>query len=301
MQGKENTTLRGAAYVITCMFVLGLGDNLVRFFSGNIGVFQFHFMRSLLVLCIVLVGASILKQSVWPKSSFNVAVRSTLYALAMIAYFASLDSIPVAHAAAALFTAPLFMVIFEAILTKSRVGPYRVFAVLLGFAGVLVILRPFGDAVSPFVLLPLGGAVFYALGLLATRSLCGEESLIAMVFGQFASLVILGGFGVLFTTFVLPSDPSQANFLSRGWAPITGVIVIWMMIQAVFATTAMTTQTKGYQLAPASLMSIFEYSFLIFASIWGVIIWNDGLGLYEYLGMAMIAAAGCIIALRSRD
>ncbi len=76
---------------------------------------------------------------------------------------------------------------------------------------------------------------------------------------------------------------------------------MWTVVQAVGSLVAVLLLTRGYQLAEASLVSVFEYSVLGFSALFGWLVWGDVLGPAGLLGLALIAGAGSLIALRGRE
>jgi len=143
---------------------------------------QFRFLRSA-IIGVVLFGAAVVTgASLRPKNPGTVVVRSVLYGVAIVMYFAAIGSLPVAIGAAGLFMAPIFILIFSTLIFRQPVGLYRICAVIIGFVGVLVIMRPFGQSIEPLAIVPVIAAVFYALAMLVTSHKCQDEDTMCLVF-----------------------------------------------------------------------------------------------------------------------
>ncbi len=296
-----NNTMKGALLVILCMFTLGVTDNFVKFFADELSVWQFHFVRGIMIAVFMGLYAAVTRATLRPKNVKIVALRSFLYGIGMFLYFGAIGTIPVSIAAAGLFLAPIFMLIFSTYLFRQPIGIYRIVAVLLGFGGVLMILRPFGTALDPVAILPVIGAVFYALAMIVTSTKCQDEGTVCLVFWFFMVLGLIGVIGMIVIAMTGLADSVPNSFLVRPVVMPTAAAWFWIFMQAVGSIIGISAQTKGYQMVEASTLSVFEYSFLLFASIWGWILWNETLGPWDILGMALIAVAGITIAYRSRQ
>ncbi|KPN64514.1 hypothetical protein AKJ29_18095 [Aliiroseovarius crassostreae] len=95
---------------------------------------------------------------------------------------------PLGQVAAGLFTAPIWVMILSALFLGQPIGVTQLSAAVLGFAGVLMVLRPFESGLEPLAILPMVAGFFYALGALATRQFCTGESTFSMLLYFFLSL-----------------------------------------------------------------------------------------------------------------
>lgn len=294
---SNGEVLKGAGLIVFCMAILGVIDNFVRLVGQEIGVWQFHAMRSVIICSTTYLVARLAGWSTRPLNVKNVVMRTVAIATAMVLYFSAIGFIPVAKAAAGLFTAPIFMLLFSVLLFKQKIGPVRIFAVFVGFLGVLLVLRPYHGDIEPMVFASILAGVFYALGLLITREYCSEEPTAAIVLWFFGGLGLMGVMGLIVTS--ITSFPlNDAGFLTRSWVwPSTNVLLVLIAISFA-AMIAMSSQTLGYQIADATLLAVFEYSFLVFAGIWGMVLWGESFIFLDILGMGLIALAGIIISLR---
>jgi drug/metabolite transporter (DMT)-like permease len=227
---------------------------------------------------------------------WGVVRRSAVLSAAMMIYFGSLGFVTVAEAAAGLFTAPIWVLFLSVMAFGLRIGPERIGAVLLGFAGVVAVLAPDPDDLSALTFLPVLSGAFYAVSAIATREWCAGETALALTLGSFGALGLwgLGGIGVI--GLIGPGD----GFLTRGW--VTPDAKVWTLcaVQAVGSLTAVLLLTLGYQLAEASKASIFEYSVLGFSAWFGWLLRGDVLSPVGICGLLAIALAGGIVAWSDR-
>jgi drug/metabolite transporter (DMT)-like permease len=296
---KPNPTVRGAALILAGMAVIGFVDNFVRVIATEVSVWQFHLMRSGLMLPVLAGVAAAAGLRLRPRRWRPVALRCGVQAAALVLYFGSLPFMPIAQVGAGLFTAPLFVLLFAAVLFRHRIGARRVLAVALGFAGVLIMLRPDPANLSAFTLMPLAAGALYGLSNLLTREWCAGEPVGALLAGFFGALGLAGALGcLLFTLWPVPEAVrAAAPFLTRPFALPSAVVLFWIAVQAVASLGAVGCITRAYQIADTSYVTVFEYSFLVTASFWAWVVWDEGLDVLGFVGIALIVASGAVVAL----
>ena len=214
---------------------------------------------------------------------------------AMLIYFGCLAILPIGIVVAGLFTSPIFVLLIAVIFQGKRVGWLRSLAIVTGFAGALLVIRPDPAALDLVVFLPILAGLLYAIGAIATRAWCEGETTLTLSAGFFAMLAVFGAVGCL----LLPSTGTGADgFAQRGWMPVTDDLVFWIAVQAALALVGIFCLFRGYQLGEASQVAVYEYSLLIFASGWAWYLWGDLVSPVAMAGMALIALAGIIIVSR---
>ena len=163
-----------------------------------------------------------------------------------------------------------------------------------GFAGVLLILRPDPATMGAEALMPLAAGALYGLGNLLTREWCADEPVGALLAAFFAALGLIGAAGCL----VLALHPAAgpATFLTAPWAVPSALALGWIAAQAFGSLAAFGLVTRGYQFAAASTLAVFEYSFLLSASLWAFVLRGERLDAAGLLGIALIIASGIIVA-----
>ncbi|NOX74883.1 MAG: DMT family transporter [Alphaproteobacteria bacterium] len=301
-QLNANRPLLGVSLVMLAMLILGYIDNFIALIAEDVGLWQFHFLRSILMCGALAVLAKAFKWRIRPHNWRAVAARSFLMASVFVLYFGAAGMMPLSQVGAGLFSSPIFVLLFSVLFYGTRIGIWRIFAVVLGSVGVILILRPSASDVSVLSLIPVLAGALYAQANISTRQWCGGEPTAALVMGAFLMLGLFGAIGLLgFTLFPAPPDLAEAlPFFTRGWVAPSGRFTFWLLVQAVGSLGAVALLTRGYQLAEVSFVTVFEYSFLVFAAFWGWMLWGIALDLRGVLGIAAIILSGVIIALRSR-
>ena len=227
----QTNTAQGAALMVGCMAIIGLIDNYVGIIAQNGGLWQFHFMRSVMVCGSLLVLSVVFGWRIRPRNWRGVAVRSVCGAISMGVYFAALAFMPIAQVGAGLFTAPLFVLLFSVLFFGQTIGIWRIVAAVVGFAGVLMVLRLDCTALQVMAVLPMLAGITWAMTALSTRYLCEGEETVTLLFWFFFALGVLGLIGLGLMAAGLDDGKS---FVSTGWRVPNFVFWKWTVVQAVF-------------------------------------------------------------------
>ena len=280
--------------------IIGFTDNFVRVIAAEAGLWQFHATRTAMAMALLAAVAGSLKLRLKPSNFNAVLARSAIHGFAMVIYFGALAFLPVALVAAGLFTAPIFVLLIERFAYGTAIGLFRVVAVAVGFAGVILVLGPEAmRGASLPALLPVAAGALYALGNISTRRWCPNESAETLLAGFFLALGVAGVIGmVVLTLLPLPVPEGAAGFLLRGpvW-PTTGFWV-WTLVQAAGSLLGVGLMVRAYQVADATRVSVFEYTILPASAAWSWVLWGEVLTPFAVAGMVMIVAAGVMIAVR---
>ncbi len=291
-------TRAAALYILIYAVVIGFTDNFVRVIASDIGLWQFHAMRSTMALVLVAGYAALTGLPLRPQRPRAVAARSLVHGLAMLLYFAGLGFLPVPQVAAGLFTAPIFVLLLSRLVYGHRISRLSVVAVAIGFAGILLMLRPGSQApINPVALLPVAAGFFYALGNMATREWCAGESAEVMTLGFFIAIGLFGAIGMAVLA-IWPGLTAE-DFIRRGPAVPSWTTLFWTFVQAAGSLFAVTMMVRGYQATAASRASVFEYILLPVTALWGFLLWGEVPGVIALAGMALIVAAGALIVRQS--
>jgi len=280
--------------------IIGFTDNYVRVIAGEIGLWQFHLTRSLMVAVLLALAAPLLRLRLAPRNWRAVSARSAVHGTSMLCYFGALGFLPVPQVAAGLFTAPIFVLLISRFAYGARIGLLRVAAVALGFAGILLVLGPEAARIGPAAVVPVLGGALYALGNIATQRWCAGESAVTLTAGFFAMLGVFGAIGLgLLALFPLERQGPLA-FILRGPALPSATVLFWIFVQAFGSLVGVGLMVRGYQLADPTRLAVFEYVVLPAAALWGWLLWGEVPGLREWAGMGLIWLAGLAIVLRAR-
>ena len=248
----ENVAL-GVGTIVATVLALSLGDALIKTLGGggDMGIWQLFLLRSLLTFPVILIGSALILgwQRLRPRTYGWITLRSALLALMWIAYYFSLLLLPLAVAAAAYYTLPLFIIAFAALFGGEKVGRSQWFGVALGFLGIVLVLRPGGEDFQWAAILPIVAAILYAAAMILTRTKCLQEHLTTLALGLNAIFIIVGAGGLLVGA-LLKVD--NASFMTTTWSEMAPETWRNMAILAALILVASVGTAVAYQAAPAS-------------------------------------------------
>ena len=302
MLATKDRTLAAAALIFLYAMIIGFTDNYVIVIAKETGLWQFHFTRTCMALCLLGLAAVLLRLRLRPVNPRAVLARSAIHGLAMVIYFGALAFLPVALVAAGLFTAPIFVLLISRFAYGHAIGPVRIFAVAIGFLGVILVLGPEAmSGASLAALLPVIAGAMYAMGNIATREWCPEESAETLVAGFFLALGTIGIIGMTaLTLWPIAVPEGAAGFLQRGPVWASSEFYFWTFVQAAGSLLGVGAMVRAYQITDASRASVLEYVILPASAFWSYMIWGQTLTPLAVTGMVLIVAAGAMIALRAK-
>ena len=299
----EDRPGRAATLMVLALFMLGFQDSIVKLTSDTVSLWQFQMIRAAINLTLLILLTRIVwgTHCPWPKRVWAVAMRSVFLAGAMLCFFAGVPFLNLADIAAGLYVFPLFVALLSSVLLGEKVGPRRIAAIIIGFTGTLLILKPGTDGFQLVSLMPVGAALCYAGTILTTRRLCREESPVTLSFGVGITFLVVGVAGtVLFTFLMEPSGVADWPYLLTGWHDVAWWVVGLIATCSCLNLTANMMLARAYQSAEASWLAPFDYSFIVFATFWGYVFWRHVPDALTFLGMVMIAGAGAGVAWREK-
>ena len=210
-------------------------------------------------------------------------LRPAFLVCSISSLFVGLTYLPLAEATAIGFVAPLFITILSVPILKEKVGIHRWTAILIGFTGVIIIIRPGGEFWQFVSIMPLLGAIFFALFQIFTRLLSGTEKTFTTLF--YTGLGGLGWSSILVPfVWVVPSQIHILVFLAIG---TLGALAHLCMINA-------------FDFAEASLLAPFNYTKLLWVTVFGYWVFDDIPSLDMWVGSGVIVSAGLYVLYREK-
>jgi drug/metabolite transporter (DMT)-like permease len=284
------------ACVIFGVLLLSLSDNLYFFVDGDVGIWQYHCIRSAMIVILILIASKLYNINLMPKNYGKVFFRSIFNTLAIFCHFGGLSFLSVAEAGAGLFTAPIFVLILSWFFFSEKFEIYRFLAVLIGTTGVVALLQPDLRNFNYLLLFPILAGFFYGLTISITKRWCSNESTLGLTACYYLSFGIVGFvMTTFFHIFLEDNNIEYSKYFFAGWRPVDFTFLCWLFAQASLNVTAIALIIYAYQKIEASLISVYEYFFLIFAAFWGWVLWSQTLGIFEWLGILLIILAGSVI------
>ena len=293
---------RGIYLILLGMLFFSVQDVLVRQLSDYASLTQIMFIRGIFGGLILLFFLKLTKRSISFSSSYPLLAisRVLLFLTGFLCFYFALGKMELAEATSLFFITPLLITILSKFIFKSEIGAYRICAIIVGFVGILFIVKPNPDGFNKIALLPIFTAFTYSVSMMIAKYTREKDS----VFQQMLHLY----FGSAVLTFVawliiplIEFEPSQAKnleFLIRDWSIYNSSVLLMLLGIAVIGSAGMLLLTSAYRVASPPVIAPFEYIMLIFAIGNGFFFFSEIPDIYSILGMLLIVGSGLFIFIR---
>jgi len=275
---------RAAAYwILTASFLFATMGALVKVASVTVSIPEIVLFRTLPAAVVLFILARLRNRSVaTPHAGLHV-MRGLCGICGMFLSFYAISTLPLATATTLEYTTPLFMLAYIVMLARRHLSRHAVFAMVGGFAGVVILLRPTLDAGQSlaFVAGLLAGAVSALVFVLIRRLGDAGEPTWRIVFWYSAT-------GTATAAMLVPFAP-----LSH----YTGPTLLILVAVGVVALLAQLAMTQAFSTGPATFLASLQYSTVGFAALYGVFLWGDILSVATMFGLSLIVLSG-LVALR---
>lgn len=285
-----------AGIVITVLtsLVLSLGDAFIKSFSQDLVLWQIFVCRSLIVLPVLIafMGWRGRLALLLPRSLFWTTLRSFMLVIMWVAYYVALPHVSLGVAAATYYTLPLFIMLFARMFLGDRISLLGWLAVLMGFAGIILILDPTIEGVNPYALLPLISAVLFALAMIITRSKCRSEDAFALSFHLNVMFILVGLLASTWRLLALGPAHGADGFV---WGPWPAMRVQEWTVMAMLAAAIIIGSVGtavAFQIAPPAILAPFSFAYVAFAALWGVLLLHEHPSFKAMAGMLLIILSG---------
>lgn len=281
--GARAGALAGIANIVAAVALFATMDALVKHLAPIYPVLQLVFFRSLFAFLplSLLIARSGGLGALRTSQPLGHVARSLAGLAAIFLLFLAFALLPLAEAVALSFAGPLFLTLLSIPLLGEQVGPRRWAAVVVGFLGVLVIVRPGAGVFGLEALVPLGGALAYAFAMVSVRKLARTETNAAIVFYFTLSCTVASAAALPFV-WVAPQLADLPALVGVGL--LGGVAQLFM--------------TQAFRLAPAAVVAPFEYLAILLAVGYGYAFWGEVPDRWTLVGAAIVTASGLYILRR---
>jgi drug/metabolite transporter (DMT)-like permease len=292
-------TPQGIAAILLGMLLFVFQDAMMKSLLGDFPVWPLLLVRA--VVCTLVMVPLILYLGpphrvltpLWPLH----LARAMLFAFGFSLYYAAFPFMTLAAVTTIFFAAPLLTAVFAAIFLKEHIGIHRSGALVLGFAGVIIAMKPGADSFEWVSVLPLICACSYAVSQMLARRIGHRDT--AMVAGAYT--IILAGLLVLPLGWALNAlfdIGAKAAHLRWSWEAFTFGILPWLFLLGALGMVAWTLLSRAYQIADVGAVAPFEYAYLPLAATLGYLAFDEVPTWNTLTGMALIIVSGVYIGYR---
>jgi drug/metabolite transporter (DMT)-like permease len=283
-QTQRPTALAGIGFMLLGVFLFCCNDALGKYLLATYSVGQMLFIRS--VAAMLLLTPFIWRAGIAPFRAAprpGLQILRVLFSTAEVAmFFVAVSYLPLADTVTFYLAAPIFVTALSALFLGEQVGWRRWSAVLVGFAGVIITLRPSAATLSWPALIALAGSFFFSLLMIATRTLRGT-----------ADIVLTGG--QIATTLLFATIAAPFGWIAPTWPHFCGLALL-----GVVAMIALFCVNRSLKLAPASVVVPYQYTLIVWAILFGYLVFGDVPDALMLIGSVIIIAAGLYIFWREQ-
>jgi len=275
--------VKGILAMILGAALLSLNDAVSKYLTESYPVGQVIGLRQAASLLVILpyayytTGWGGLRVVNWSGQGF----RGAVFVATAILMVLGLSLLPIATVTAIAFASPIFVAALSVALLGERVGWHRWAAIIVGFGGVLVIVRPAGASFEWALMIPVCAAFANALRDIATRKLARTDTSISILFWSTVIVVV-----------------ASLCTIPFGWEPVTGTGALWFLLAGLLAAGAHFLMIEALRLGEAALVAPFRYTALLWAILTGILVWNTVPDAFVLLGALLVVASGIYILQR---
>ena len=302
--GRTSSNIKGISFLLLALLIISLQNVAVRWIGGDYPVLEIVIFRNLVALPFTLLffrreGGRGLPTTQQLKLEI---LRGIALFLSYTTYMMGLAALPLAEIEALRYSGPLLITILSVVILGEKVASSRWLAIVVGFAGVLLVVRPGSASFNLGSIFILISVLFYAITVIITRKLQTTDSSATMAY--FSSLVYLVAALILVPLTSMAGQNAGAHpsiaFLFRAWsmpnvldlAIMAGLGLIW--------AGWMYFLSRAYSLSEASVAAPFEYVSLLISVFWGFVLWGEVPTLTTISGAALTLLSGLYIFFRER-
>ena len=274
--GPASSVATGVAFVVAGILLFSTYNALGKWLAADYSPWQIRFFRGLFGFLPFTAYALVFDSGALRSSQPRMQLLRGLFGFSANLFFMfSYREMPLADAVAIGYAAPIFIVVLSVPLLSERVGPRRASAAIVGFVGVLLIARPGAGLFSLGALYAIAGTVCYSLLIITTRRLGSSDSALCTVACS-SGIYALACVTVLPQVWLTPDLPDAGLLMTTGLLGGTGMLLF----------------AQAYRHAEAAVLAPFDYTAMLWAALFGFLIWSEVPSPTAIAGMVVIAGSG---------
>lgn len=279
-----NTVLQAILWINLSAFASAIMMSIVRHAAQTQNVVEIIFIRNIFAGLMILPFFIFSTRERFRTDKIKLhMLRSITGVIAMSCFFYCISVMNLSTVTALSFSAPLFTAVMSYFYFKDRFGKHRIIALIIGFIGVLIVLRPGTDAFQPIGLLVVFCGFFWALSGMLIKKLSFHDTPLQITFYMTIFMAI----------FTLPIMPFV-------WKNPTYEDLFWICMVAISSNILQFSLAKAFSMANLSVLLPFDYTRLVFAALFAYIIYDEHLDSVAAIGSLVIICASAYTAYREK-
>ena len=300
----EQKNTRGILFILLGMALFSIQDALIKFIYEDAALYELYFGRTFVAFVLLVGYLKFSNQKIILKTHYPLLTifRVICFFFGFSFFYISLTYMSLAMANALFFSSPFFISILATIFLKEKVGIRRWSAIFVGFFGVYIILNPDFNNFDYMKLAPVACALCYAISMTITKITSEKDNVYTqMIHLYFGALII----SILFFIFTGKGQFNNFNdptfqFIFREW--FTNISFAWpfIIVMGCIGSFAFFFVFSAYSIASPSVVTLYEYSLIIWSILIGYILFNNTPTIRTFIGVSIIIGAGVYIYLREK-
>ena len=296
--------VKGILFILLGMAFFSIQDALIKFIYEDAALYELYFGRTFVALILLVAYLKLSKQKIILKTHYPLLTifRVICFFFGFSFFYISLTYMSLAIANALFFSSPFFVSILATIFLKEKVGIRRWSAILVGFLGVYIVLNPNFNDFDYMKLAPVACALCYSISMTITKITSEKDNVYTQMIHLYLGALLISIVFFIFTgqgQFDNFSDPAF-QFIFREWFTNPSYAWPFIVVMGCIGTFAFYFVFSAYSIASPSVVSLYEYSLIIWSILTGYILFNNTPTLRTLIGVAIIIGAGLYIYLREK-
>tara|TARA_B100000963_G_C22583375_1_gene651919 strand:+ start:81 stop:1016 length:936 start_codon:yes stop_codon:yes gene_type:complete len=292
---------RGMLFIVIGMAVFCIQDIVIKSLENQVSLTQILFFRAALGTILLTGLLWFLRKPIKFGSSYPLIAifRGSSFFLGFTMFYISISKLPLAIATSLFFIHPIIVTIISIFFLKISIGFHRITAIIIGFIGTLLIIKPSIYNFDWYMLFPIATAFSYSIGMLLAKKTSDRDNAFQQSFHIYFGGLILSPFITILVTNAFPNmEINQLQFLYIPWEITEFDTLVALVIIAFTGTIGIFSLVYAYNIGSPQSNAPIEYMLLVYALLAGYIIFEEIPDLLSFLGMVMISLSGIYIFIR---
>jgi len=300
----KNNNPKGIILILIGMFIVSFMDATFKYINTSVNLYEAYFVRTLISFGVIASYLKITNKPIIFTTHYPLltSVRVILFFFGFSSFYISLTIMPLATATALFFASPFLITVFAIFFLKEEVGMRRWSAVIIGFIGVYIILNPDFNDFDYLSLTPVFCAFCYALSMIIIKKTSDKDDVYSQMFHFYIFAITIS----LIIYFFMGDgqynnfDHPASQFIFRKWFSNLEFSLPYMIFIGVIGATGFLCFFTAYRVASPAVVSPFEYSILIWATLNGWIFFDEIPNQRTFVGMILIVCGSIYIFIREK-
>ena len=300
----KNNNPKGIILILIGMFIVSFMDATFKYINASVNLYEAYFVRTLISFGVIASYLKITNKPIIFTTHYPLltSLRVILFFFGFSSFYISLTIMPLATATALFFASPFLITIFAIFFLKEKVGIRRWSAVIIGFIGVYIILNPDFNDFDYLSLTPVFCAFCYALSMIIIKKTSDKDDVYSQMFHFYIFAMAIS---IIFYFFMGDGqynniDHPASQFIFRKWFDNLEFSLPYMIFIGVIGASGFLCFFTAYRIASPAVVSPFEYSILVWASLNGYFFFDEVANVRTVIGMVLIVCGSIYIFIREK-